>query len=79
MRRGPGPAAGGAEQSAQRILEGGADLPVGQTQVCGEHSQQLPGGIRHGRVRITTVLVEKLEPDEESTEDDDSSDVTHQH
>ncbi|AMY25719.1 HlyC/CorC family transporter [Rhodococcus fascians] len=32
-----------------------------------------------GRVRITTVLVEKLEPDEESTEDDDSSDVTHQH
>ncbi|MBY4213135.1 HlyC/CorC family transporter [Rhodococcus fascians] len=32
-----------------------------------------------GRVRITTVLVEKLEPDEESTEDDDSSDVTRQH
>ncbi|OZD04405.1 hypothetical protein CH275_14375 [Rhodococcus sp. 06-235-1A] len=32
-----------------------------------------------GRVRITTVLVEKIEPDEESTEDDDSSDVTHQH
>jgi CBS domain containing-hemolysin-like protein len=32
-----------------------------------------------GRVRITTVLVEQLEPDEESTEDDHSSDVTHQH
>lgn len=32
-----------------------------------------------GRVRIATVLVEKLEPDEESTEDDDSSDVTRQH
>ena len=32
-----------------------------------------------GRVRITTVLVEKIEPDEESTEDDDSSDVAHQH
>ncbi|MDV8022380.1 hemolysin family protein [Rhodococcus sp. IEGM 1330] len=32
-----------------------------------------------GRVRIATVLVEKLEPDEETTEDDDSSDVTRQH
>ncbi|MEK8071129.1 hemolysin family protein [Rhodococcoides navarretei] len=32
-----------------------------------------------GRVRITTVLVEKIEPDEESTEDDDSSDATRQH
>ncbi|AJW38504.1 Magnesium and cobalt efflux protein CorC [Rhodococcus sp. B7740] len=32
-----------------------------------------------GRVRIATVLVEKLEPDEESTEDDDSSDVSRQH
>jgi len=32
-----------------------------------------------GRVRIATVLVEKLEPDEETTEADDSSDVTRQH
>ncbi|MEU3472248.1 HlyC/CorC family transporter [Rhodococcus sp. 05-340-1] len=32
-----------------------------------------------GRVRIATVLVEKLEPEEDSTEDDDSSDATRQH
>ncbi|OZF28657.1 hemolysin family protein [Rhodococcus sp. 14-2483-1-2] len=32
-----------------------------------------------GRVRIVTVLVEKLEPEEDSTEDDDSSDATRQH
>ena len=32
-----------------------------------------------GRVRIATVLVEKLEPDEETTEADDSSDITRQH
>ncbi|KZF01197.1 MULTISPECIES: hemolysin family protein [Rhodococcus] len=32
-----------------------------------------------GRVRIATVLVEKLEPEEDSTEDDDSSEATRQH
>ncbi|MFY2788522.1 hemolysin family protein [Rhodococcus sp. KRD162] len=37
------------------------------------------GADPRGRVRITTVLVEKLEADEESTEDDDPSDVTDQH
>ncbi|KAA0925859.1 MULTISPECIES: hemolysin family protein [unclassified Rhodococcus (in: high G+C Gram-positive bacteria)] len=32
-----------------------------------------------GRVRIATVLVEKLEPEEDSTEDDGSSEATRQH
>ncbi|MFI8565211.1 hemolysin family protein [Rhodococcus sp. NPDC078407] len=58
---------------------GRVPLPGAQVQTHGLLLRGEGGADPKGRVRITTVLVEKIEPDEESIEDDDSSDVTHQH
>ncbi|WP_415976515.1 hemolysin family protein [Rhodococcus sp. 077-4] len=58
---------------------GRVPLPGSQVVTHGLLLRGEGGADPKGRVRITTVLVEKLETDEESTEDEHSSDVTRQH